>query len=132
MGTTRRIPIDQWKDYFDHFTSRHLMEDAPRAAATIEVLSPRLGDQFAAQTSRCHALAYDPRTDAFEVLLEGVDHHVDSPVEIWVIEDDGERDGFVSTLEVICSDGTQEIIHLRRSGSPLARDPAPTAPEGGV
>jgi hypothetical protein len=114
MGTTRRIPIEQWKQYFDDFTSRQLMEEGPNAA-TIEVLSPRLGDQFPAMSARCHALAYDPRSGAFEVLLEDFDHVVDSPVEIWVIEEE-ERQGFVSTLDVICADGTQEIIYLRRSG----------------
>jgi hypothetical protein len=45
-------------------------------------------------------------------------------VEIWVLEGEG---GFISTLEVVHSDGTKEIIHLRKS-SPLAPGDAASVP----
>jgi len=115
MRTTKQLPRAEWKDYFDRFTREHLREDAP-GTATVEIVSPTLGDQFAASAVRLFGLAYDPKSQAFEVLLEGLDQLVFSPTEIWVLE--GEP-GFISTIEVLQPDGAQEIIYIRRSG-PLA------------
>jgi len=115
MGTTKQIPRTEWKEYFDRFTRQYLKDDAPEAV-TIEVMSPTLGDQFEVTAVRLVGIAYDPKSQALEVLLEDVDHLVFHPAEIWVLE--GEP-GFMSTLEVVRTDGTKEIIYVRRSG-PLA------------
>jgi Family of unknown function (DUF5335) len=115
MGTTKQLPRAEWKDYFERFTWEHLRDDAP-GAATVEVISPRLGDQFAVSAARLLALAYDPNSKAFEVLLEDFDHLVFSPTQIWLLE--GEP-GFISTIEVLQPDDAKEIIYVRRSG-PLA------------
>jgi hypothetical protein len=113
-GATRQIPRTEWQSYFDRFTREHL-EQAPPEAVTVEVLSPSLGDQYEASTERLLGLTYDPRSDALEVLLEDVDHLMFRPAEIWVIEDD---EGFVQTMELVGSDDTREILHIRRSGPP--------------
>jgi len=112
MGVTKRIPIADWETYFDRFAARHLGKRAPKAA-TIEILSPRVGDQLDATAARLLGLGYDPKSHAFEVLLENMDHLVFHPADIWVIEEDG---GFISVLELVRVDGTKEIIHLQRSG----------------
>lgn len=116
--TTRQISRGDWKSYFDRFTKRHLTGDPPKAV-TIEVLSPTLGDQFEARPpQRLIGLAYDPKSDAFEVLLEDVDHLVFQPEEIWVVETEGD---FISTLELVRADGTKEIVYVYRSGPPARR-----------
>src|SRR5258707_1071228 len=116
MRTTKQLPRAEWKDYFDRFTREHLKDDAP-GAATIEVISPTLGDQFEVSAVRLLGLTFDPRSGVFEVLLEDLDHLSFSPTEIWVLE--GEP-GFIATLEVVHADGIKEIIYVRKSG-PLAR-----------
>jgi hypothetical protein len=115
MGTTRQIAPDEWKNYFDRFTRQYLGGDATEAA-TIEIVSPTLGDQFEITAARLLGFGYDPRAKVFEVSLDGMDHLVFKPDQIWVIE--GEA-GFVSALELLLGDGSREIIYVRRSG-PLA------------
>jgi hypothetical protein len=123
MGTTKQIPPDEWKEYFDRFTRQYLKDDAPESV-TIEIMSPTLGDQFEVTAVRLLGLAYDPKSQAFEVLLEDVDRLVFYPSEIWILE--GEP-GFISTLEVVRPDGAREIIYVRRSGPlvPLYELPPP-------
>jgi uncharacterized protein DUF5335 len=115
MSTTKQLPRAEWKNYFERFTRERLQNDTP-GAATVEVVSPTLGDQFAVSAVRLLGLAYDPKSKAFEVLLEDVDHLTFQPTEIWILE--GEP-GFISTIEVGQPDGGKEIIYVRRSG-PLA------------
>ena len=115
MSTTKQLARTEWNAYFDRFTREQLQGEAP-GAATIEVVSPTLGDQFQLSAVRLLGLTYDPKSDALEVLLENVDHLIFRPTEIWVME--GEP-GFISTLEIVQSDGTKELIYVRRSG-PLA------------
>lgn len=122
-GTTRQIPRQEWKDYFERFTRKHLADDLPEAV-TIEVLSPTIGDQFEARAARLLGLAYDPQRNTFEVLLEDLDHLVFEPAEIWVIETDGD---FISTLELVRPDGTKEIIYVYRSGPPARRYEQPAS-----
>jgi hypothetical protein len=117
MSTTKQLPRDQWKEYFDRFTKEHLKDDKPEAA-TVEVISPTLGDQFEVTAVRLLGLAYDSKSQAFEVLLENVDHLIFRPTEIWVLEG---QPGFISTLEVVRPDGIKEIIYIRRSGPPAPR-----------
>src|SRR4051794_20512971 len=103
MRVTRQIPRAEWQSYFDRFTREHLAADegAVHRAATVELLSQSLGDQYEATVVRLMGLAYDPKSNAFEVLLEDVDHLAFAPSQIWVIEED---DGFVSTLELVSPD----------------------------
>jgi hypothetical protein len=116
MGVTKRIPMAEWKSYFELFVKRHVASEQP--AATIEILSPAIGDQYEAKVARLVGLSYDAKSNAFEVLLEDIDHLVFHPADIWVIEEDG---GFISALELVRADGTKEIIHLSRSGPPALR-----------
>ena len=126
MGTTRQLARAEWQDYFDRFTAKHLDEDTPESA-TVEVLSARRGDQIEFSAIRLFGLAYDPKSQAFQVLLEDVDHLVFHPTEIWVLE--GENDAV--TIEVIDADGRKEIIYVSRTGTPALRyESAPDASGG--
>jgi hypothetical protein len=121
MSTTKQLARTEWKLYFDRFTRERLESEEP-GAATIEVVSPTLGDQFQVSAVRLLGLTYAPKSEALEVLLENIDHLIFRPTEIWVVE--GEP-GFISTLEILQSDGTKELIYVRRSGPVAGRSEAP-------
>ncbi len=112
MAVTKQLPKAQWQEYFDNFT-RAFLEDLNPEAAVVEVINPRLGDQLESDYARVIGISYDPKDNVFEVALEGVDHLVYHPKEIWVIEEDN---GFVRTIEVVREDGTKEIIRLQSVG----------------
>jgi hypothetical protein len=114
MATTRKIPTAEWTSYFDRVTEKLRTDRVPRSA-TIEVLSVQHGDQVPTATAPLRGLAYDASRDSFMVLMEDVDHFVLCPVELWVVEDD---EGLVSALEVVCPDGSKQIVYVQRSGPP--------------
>ncbi len=123
MTTTKELPRAEWKEYFDRFTREHLRNEMS-GAVTVEVMSPTLGDQFEVSAVRLLGLTYDPRSQSLEASLEELDHLIFSPTAIWVLE--GEP-GFISTLEVLRSDGTKEIIYVRRRGPLPPRHGIPTS-----
>ena len=56
-------------------------------------------------------ISYDPKDDIIEIALEGVDHLIPKPREVYV-----EENGLVlSSLEVIDAEGTHQIIVLKDS-----------------
>ena len=120
MASTKQIPREQWEEYFDRFTQRHLEYGAPEEAM-VELVSPTLGDQLESEGARLLGLTWDPKSEAFEVLFEDIDHMVFNPTEIWVVEGD---DGFLSAIELVRPDGDKEILQLRR-GSALGETPSP-------
>jgi hypothetical protein len=117
MTTTKRIPRRQWKNYFDKFTKRHLGDDRPESAS-VDLLSSALGDQGEADDAHLLGIAFDPKSDALEVLLQNVDHLVFEPREIWVVE---ETNGFLRGIELVRKDGTREIMRVQPSVLPALR-----------
>ena len=112
MPQTRQLPQSDWKAYFDDFTKR-FFKDANPEVAIVEVVSPDLGSQVAADHVRAHGATYDPRSEALEIALDGVDHLVFHPSEVWVVE---EENGFVSAMEVVREDGTREVVRFQSVG----------------
>jgi hypothetical protein len=132
MGTTKQIPRAEWKAYFDEFTRQHLQQhlqkhlhDDEVEVATIEVVSPLVGDQFEARDARLLGLGFDPKSDVFEVLLEGVDHLVFHPKEIWVIEEQG---GFPLSIELVRDDDERELLYVYRSEAHSQQEQAASPP----
>jgi hypothetical protein len=123
MSTTRQIPHAEWKNYFERFTQQHLDEDPPDTV-TVEVISPRVGDQYEVTTVPLLGLSYDPKGETFEVLTEDIEHLAFAPIDIWVIEDD---EGFPTTISLTRPDGTKELLHLRRKQPAAARYEQPPA-----
>jgi hypothetical protein len=113
MAMTKQIPREQWGAYFDRFTRQHLQRGVPEEA-NLELVSPTLGDQIEGEGATLLGLTWDPKSEAFEVLLEGVDRMHFHPSEIWVVED---RDGFLTAVELVDEDGEREILRLRRSSA---------------
>jgi len=68
-----------WRPYFDSM-SRFWPESAPRSK-----LPPRISvDQIEAEWAPLIGITYDQKNDLIEVALEGVDHLINRPHEVWV------------------------------------------------
>lgn len=113
MKSTKQLPMDQWKPYFEAFTRKHLRPDAA-GIVTIEAVSSSIGDQVLATNARLLGLSYDPHGKMLEVQLEGSDHLVFKPAEVWVLE--GDRDDVIATFELVRPDGVKEILHVQGGG----------------
>jgi hypothetical protein len=55
-------------------------------------------------------ITYDPKDDLIEVALDGLDHLIRHPKEVYVDEDVG---GGLMSVAVVTADGTREIVKLR-------------------
>jgi hypothetical protein len=77
--------------------------------AEIEVASLRLGDQMAAEWAPLLGLRYDPKQDAIEVILDGLNHAIKKPREFYydVVGD------LWAALEIVDADDVRHIIQLR-------------------
>jgi hypothetical protein len=95
-----------WRRYFDHVTKQL---GAGSKRAEIEVASLKIGDQLEAKWLPLLGIAYDPKDDLVEVLVEDLDHLIRNPREIYV--DVGPL-GLIS-MEVIDQDDYRNIIKLR-------------------
>jgi hypothetical protein len=110
--TARKLDKRQWSMFFNGVTR---MLEGKRAE--IEVASLRLGDQVEAKWLPLLGIAYDSKDDIVEVALEGLDHLIRSPREIYA---DDDPLGLL-TFEIVDADDVREIIRFR---DPLAL-PAP-------
>jgi hypothetical protein len=115
--TTRKLDKRQWPTFFDGVTR---MLEGERAE--IEVVSLRLGDQVEAEWLPLLGIAYDSKDDIVEVALDGLDHLIPKPREIYV--EDGAQ-GLLA-LEIVDADEVRQIIKLR---DPLAL-PTPARASG--
>ena len=109
----REIPSHEWDAFFD-VTSKLMLG----CRTEITVLSPAFGSQPLGEWVALLGIAYDPKGDALDVTLAGLDHRVRSPLSIHV---DHELAG-VMTLQIIDHGGTRQIIRFH---NPLAL-PQPT------
>jgi hypothetical protein len=75
---TRKLDKRQWHTFFDRIS--RLLEGKQ---AEIEVASLALGDQVEAEWLPLVGIEYDPKDDLVEVALEGLDHLIPKPREIY-------------------------------------------------
>jgi hypothetical protein len=99
-----KLDKNTWQQYFDT-----LSKIVVGKQAEIEVASLSLGDQYEAEWVQFLGISYDPKDDELEVLLEGLDHLIPKPREIYV---EG-GPAALSSIEVIDNDGNQQIVKLR-------------------
>jgi hypothetical protein len=116
--SVHQVARSNWKAFFDTMTGTLVGK-----RAEVEVASLDLGDQIEAEWSPLVGIVYDPKNDLIEVALEGIDHLILEPREVYVDFDVG---GLIG-LEVIDADDARQIIKLKDA---LAL-PAP-APETGA
>jgi hypothetical protein len=102
--TIRKLEKDEWKPFFEGVS-----KVLGAKQAEIEVLSLDLGDQVEAEWLPLLGMTYDPKDDVLDVELEGVDHIISKPREIYV-EDGGLG---LSSLAVVDAEGARQIVKLR-------------------
>jgi hypothetical protein len=100
----RKLDKMEWQTYFDRISKGLEAEEAE-----IEVMSLALGDQREAEWLPLLGITYEPKSDMLDVALEGLDHMIAKPREIWVEEQDR---GIVS-VEIIDAAGIRQIVKLR-------------------
>lgn len=108
----QQIDKSAWTDFFYTFTT-----SLPGKRAEVEVASLDLGDQIAARWLPFIGIAYDRKGDMIQVVLEGLDHMIRKPREVYV---DHEVGSLIS-LQIVDDDGVRQIIKLK---DPIAL-PAP-------
>ena len=102
--TTRKLDKQQWRTFFDRVSTT-----LEGKQAEIEIASLRLGDQVEAEWLPLLGIAYDPNDDIVEVALEGLDHLISKPRDIYVEDAPG---GLV-VLEIVDADDVRQIVKLR-------------------
>src|SRR5262245_294009 len=102
--TTRKLDKKQWRTFFDRVST--MLEGKE---AEIEIASLRLGDQVEAKWLPLLGIAYDPNDDIVEVALEGLDHLIPKPRDIY---DEDSPSGLVA-LEIVDADDVKQIVKLR-------------------
>lgn len=110
--SVQQVDRSGWSVFFDTFT-----KSLRGKRAEVEVASLDVGDQIEAEWVPLIGMTYDHRNDLIEVALDGVDHLIRKPQEVYADFDVG---GIIA-VEVIDAEGTRQIIKL---SDPLAL-PAP-------
>jgi hypothetical protein len=93
-----------WRPYFDSMS-----KILAGKRAEIEVAALDLGDQIEAEWAPLIGITYDQKNDLIEVALEGVDHLINRPREVWV-EAEGQN---LSSIEIVDANGDRQIITLK-------------------
>ncbi len=101
--TIRKIDKENWTSYFDR-----LSKALRTKQVSIEVSPLGIGHQTEAKSLALGGLVYDHKSDLFEVQTENLDHLIHGPVTIFV----DETDSGVTSVEVVDSDGTKQLIVL--------------------
>jgi hypothetical protein len=100
----RKLEKTEWQPFLDR-VSKGLIGKL----AEIEVASAKLGAQIEAEWVPLIGLAYDPKSDIVEIAVQGLDHMIRRPQELYVEEEAGR----LISLEVIDSEGTRQIMKLK-------------------
>jgi hypothetical protein len=102
--TMRRLEKPEWRSFFDAMSKSLEAE-----VAEVEVASLDLGDQTQAEWLPLIGITYDPRDDAVEIALDGLDHMIREPREIYL--DDGAAG--LTSLEIVDANGVKRIVKLK-------------------
>jgi hypothetical protein len=107
------IDRERWAPFLEGITNSLIGKQAE-----IEVVSLDLGDQIEAQWTPLIGIAYDRKDDLIEIALEGLDHMVRSPRELYI---DYAVGGLATAIEIVDADENRQIVKFK---DPLAL-PAP-------
>jgi hypothetical protein len=100
----RKLEKSEWRPFLDA-----LSKSLVGKRAEIEVASLDLGDQIEAEFLPLLGIVFDNKDDTVEIALEGVDHLISNPREIYVdIASTG-----LTNIEITDSDGRRHIVQLR-------------------
>ena len=102
--TIRRLEKPEWRPFFD--TMSKILE---AKVAEVEVASLDLGDRTQAEWLPLIGITYDPRDDAVEIALDGLEHMIRKPREIYL--DEGAAG--LTSLEIVDVNGVRQIVKLK-------------------
>lgn len=105
MATTQ-LHKAEWQSYFDRL-SKGLAGKQEQVEIEVESLS--LGSQIEAEWLPLQGITYDPKSDIVEVLMEGLDHLIHRPQNVFI---DYGATGLQS-IAVIDGDNNTQVIKLR-------------------
>lgn len=94
-----------WHRYFDQMSKSLLVGKE----VEIEVTGLKIGDQIEQEWIQLQGMVYDHKSDLVEILVEGLDHLIHKPKEIFI---DHTALGLVS-MEVVDNDDVRQVIRLR-------------------
>jgi len=100
----RTLEKQEWHNYFDRI-SRGLLGKR----AEIEVASLELGDQIEAESVLLLGITYDEKDEVLDIALDGLDHLVPKPRQIFI--DEGL--GGLASFAVVDHAGVRHIVQLR-------------------
>lgn len=106
---SKKITKKQWQNYFDTFSIKYLKDEQPEYIE-IQLLSKDIGAQQEIRWTPLRGITYDPKSDILEIQVDKMDHLISHPKEIYVNE---EKDGWLTGMMVIRSDGERSIIDIR-------------------
>lgn len=101
---TVKLEKSVWQPYFDQMSTTLAGKQVE-----IEIASLKIGDQIDAEWVPLRGIAYDAANDIVNIMLEGLDHVVRKPRELYV--EQGPLG--VSSMEVIDADDARHIVKLR-------------------
>jgi hypothetical protein len=102
--TIRKLEKPEWRPFLD-IVSKLLQAKE----AEIEVASLDLGDQVVAEWLPLLGISYDPKDDIVEVALDGVDHLIRGPREIY-LENGAEA---LTSIEIVDANDAKQIVKLK-------------------
>jgi Family of unknown function (DUF5335) len=102
--TIRKLEKPEWGPFLDAVSK--LLE---AKEAEIEVASLDLGDQVLVEWLPLLGITYDPKDDIVEVALDGLDHMIHRPREIYL--DNGAQ--ALTSIEVVDANGVRQIVKLK-------------------
>jgi hypothetical protein len=101
--TTRKLDKGQWKGFLDRISK--LLEGKE---AEVEVASLKLGDQIEAKWRPILGITYDPKDDLIDLDLDGLDHMIRHPRELYV-----ENGLSIASLEIVDEEGVAQIVKFK-------------------
>lgn len=99
-----KIEKSAWHSYFDL-----LSKTLDGKQAEIEIASLSFGNQIESEWVPFMGIVYEPRSDIIEIVLEGLDHMIQKPQEVYA---DYGPSGLAS-LEIIDDGDVRQIVKLR-------------------
>lgn len=100
----RKLDKSEWRAFCDRMSKGLIGKQAE-----IEIASLALGSQIQGEWLPLIGITYDPKSDVIEIALDGLDHMVHRPREVYVDVDPG---GLVS-LEIVDGDNLRQVVKLR-------------------
>ncbi|HEU4853317.1 MAG TPA: DUF5335 domain-containing protein [Telluria sp.] len=102
---TVKLDKAAWQKTFDQMSKSLLVGKQ----VEIEVIGLNIGAQIEQKWIQLMGISYDPKDDLIEILVEGLDHLIPKPREVWV--DQGATG--LASIEVVDADDVRQIIRLR-------------------